>query len=85
MTGQNSFIPHFNGKDVESGVPDIEESMKTLIELSRQVGKQRVAWRYDPVLLTKHCYNVALNWHTIFVSGIGQLCCPILIYGFIFP
>lgn len=41
------------GKDVEPGVPSIEESMDTLIELSRMVGKQRVAWRYDPVLLTE--------------------------------
>lgn len=40
------------GKDVEPLVPSIDESAETLIELSRQVGKQRVAWRYDPVLLT---------------------------------
>lgn len=40
------------GKDIEPGVPDIEESMKTLILLSNQVGRQRVSWRYDPVLLT---------------------------------
>lgn len=41
------------GKEIEPGVPGIEESMETLIRLSEQVGKQRVAWRYDPVLLTK--------------------------------
>ena len=41
------------GRDVEPGVPDIDESMDTLAELSQIVGKQRVAWRYDPVLLTK--------------------------------
>lgn len=41
------------GKDIEPGVPSIEESMETLIELSKLVGKGRVAWRYDPVLLTK--------------------------------
>ena len=40
-------------KDIEPGVPAIEESMETLIELSKQVGRQRIAWRYDPVLLTK--------------------------------
>ena len=40
------------GKDIEPGVPSIEESMQTLIELSKLAGKQRVAWRYDPVLLT---------------------------------
>lgn len=41
------------GKDVEPNVPDIEDSMETLVKLSELVGKQRVAWRYDPVLLTK--------------------------------
>ena len=40
-------------KDIEPNVPDIEESIKTLIELSNVVGKSRIAWRYDPILLTK--------------------------------
>lgn len=40
------------GKDVEPGVPSIEKSMETLKKLSNIVGKQRLAWRYDPVLLT---------------------------------
>ena len=40
------------GKDVEPLVPSVDESIETLIALSKQVGKQRVAWRYDPVLLT---------------------------------
>ncbi len=51
------------GKDIEPGVPSIEESMDTLIELSKQVGKQRVAWRYDPVLLTE-TYTVELHLET---------------------
>jgi len=41
------------GRDVEPGVPSIEESMETLAELASIVGRERVAWRYDPVLLTK--------------------------------
>ena len=41
------------GKDVEPGVPSIEESIETLKELSVLVGRERVAWRYDPVLLTR--------------------------------
>ena len=51
------------GKDIEPGVPSIEESMETLIRLSDQVGKQRVAWRYDPVLLTKE-YTIERHLHT---------------------
>ena len=46
------------GRDIEPGVPSIEDSMNTLIELSQLVVKQRVAWRYDPVLLTEK-YTIA--------------------------
>lgn len=47
------------GKDVEPGVPTIEESIGTLKELSSMVGRKRVAWRYDPVLYTdKYDYDV---------------------------
>jgi len=41
------------GKDVEPGVPSIDQSMDTLVRLSEIVGKERIAWRYDPVLLTE--------------------------------
>lgn len=51
------------GKDIEPGVPSIEESMQTLIELSKLAGKQRVAWRYDPVLLTEK-YTVSCHIET---------------------
>lgn len=40
-------------KDVEPNVPDIDTSIKTLIELSKIIGKEKVLWRYDPILLTK--------------------------------
>ncbi|WP_294421535.1 DUF1848 domain-containing protein, partial [uncultured Senegalimassilia sp.] len=40
------------GKDVEPGVPSIDESIETFLALSRIVGRQRMTWRYDPILLT---------------------------------
>lgn len=46
------------GKDIEPGVPDIETSIDTLLALSKIVGAQRIAWRYDPILLTEK-YTVA--------------------------
>ena len=51
------------GKDIEPNVPSVDESIATLIELSEMVGKQRVAWRYDPVLLTKK-YTVDVHKQT---------------------
>ncbi len=40
-------------EDVEKKVPSIDESIQTLIQLSEIVGKERVSWRYDPILLTE--------------------------------
>ena len=40
------------GKEVEPGIPDMAERIHTLRELSRLVGREKLAWRYDPVLLT---------------------------------
>ena len=51
------------GRDVEPGVPSIDESIDTLVELSGIVGGQRVAWRYDPVLLTDK-YTVETHLET---------------------
>lgn len=61
------------GKDVEPGVPSIEESMETLIQLSKQVGKQRVAWRYDPVLLTEK-YTISRHLETF--SKMAEILAP---------
>lgn len=41
------------GRDMEPGVPDIDASIETLIELERIVGRERIVWRYDPVLLSE--------------------------------
>lgn len=40
------------GTDIEPRVPTIEKSIETLLKLENIVGSQRIAWRYDPVLLT---------------------------------
>ena len=56
ITGRFNTYFHYTitayGQDIEPGVPDIGESIRTLIELSKLVGKERISWRYDPVLLT---------------------------------
>lgn len=51
------------GKDIEPGVPSVEESIGTLLKLERIVGRQRIAWRYDPVLLTKE-YTIKRHFET---------------------
>ena len=51
------------GKDIEPGVPSIDESIDTLYELEEQVGRKRICWRYDPVLLTGR-YTVEKHFET---------------------
>ena len=51
------------GKDVEPGVPSIDESIATLRKLSSLVGKERLVWRYDPVLLTDR-YTIDVHMET---------------------
>lgn len=59
------------GKDIEPGVPSIEQSIVTLKNLSKLVGKNRLAWRYDPVLLTEK-YTINKHLET-FEKMAGEL------------
>ena len=56
ITGRFNTYFHYTitayGPDLEPEVPDLDESVRTLLELERQVGSHRICWRYDPVLLT---------------------------------
>lgn len=67
ITGKFNTYFHYTitayGKDVEPGVPNIDDSIETLIKLSKTVGKQRVTWRYDPMLLTEK-YTIERHFET---------------------
>lgn len=42
------------GKDMESNVPHKKEKMIPIFQdLSKRIGKQKVVWRYDPIIFTK--------------------------------
>ncbi len=60
------------GKDIEPGVPGIDKSIDTLLKLEKLVGKEKIAWRYDPVLLTK---KYTIQQHLItFAHMAARLC-----------
>ena len=56
-------------KDIEPNVPGIDESIETLRDLSAQVGKEKIIWRYDPVLLTGK-YTIERHFATFdYIAG----------------
>lgn len=48
---QISLTPY--DKNIEVGLPKKEEIIESFIELSKTIGKEKVIWRYDPILLSK--------------------------------
>lgn len=40
-------------KTIEENVPSKKEIIDTFIELSEKIGRDKVVWRYDPILLTE--------------------------------
>jgi len=48
------------GKDIEKQLPSLEDRLHTFIELANKIGKKRVIWRYDPILLTE---KYTISWH----------------------
>ena len=41
------------GTDLEPEAPDISDAMATFLLMSAQLGKERMDWRFDPILLTE--------------------------------
>ncbi len=42
----------YDKENFEAKVPSVDSRIKTFIELSNRLGKKRVVWRYDPLILT---------------------------------
>ena len=53
---------------IEHNSRDKHEIIETFIRLSETIGKHRVLWRYDPIIITK---TLDLNWH---INQFQQLC-----------
>lgn len=41
-------------QDLEPEVPEMAEAMATFLLMSEELGKERMDWRFDPILLTKN-------------------------------
>lgn len=43
----------YERENFEPNVPPLQERIETFRELSRRIGKERVIWRFDPLIVTK--------------------------------
>ena len=48
------------GREIEPGLRQKEQIERTFLSLSEQIGRRRVVWRYDPILL---CDGVDIAFH----------------------
>jgi len=56
----NSYVKNYyfqitvNGypKEIEKNVPPLETAINSFIDLSKKIGKEKVIWRYDPIILS---------------------------------
>lgn len=48
------------GREIERNVGDKAQILQAFRTLSKRIGKERVIWRYDPILLTK---GISIEWH----------------------
>lgn len=48
------------GPDIEQNLPPLADRIETFQKLSRIIGRQRMIWRYDPVILNE---RYPVEWH----------------------
>ncbi|MDR2933817.1 MAG: DUF1848 domain-containing protein [Rickettsiales bacterium] len=48
------------GTDLEPNLPDKDKIIETFISLSQKIGREKVIWRYDPIMLTD---KYTALWH----------------------
>lgn len=56
----------------EPNVPPLQERIDTMVELAGRIGRERVVWRYDPVILTS---ATPVSWHLEQAERIAEDVC----------
>jgi len=59
--------------EIEVNLPSKNELIRTFIQLSSQIGKNRVKWRYDPILLTN---KISTEYHIKYFDQIANKLAP---------
>ena len=60
-------------KTLETNVPEKKYLINTFIELSKRIGKDRVIWRYDPIILTD---KFTKDYHYKWFEYLAKRLCP---------
>ncbi len=55
--------------DLEPNVPKKQEIIETFIELSKRIGKEKIIWRYDPILLSD---KYTIDYHLKYFKSIAE-------------
>ncbi len=48
------------GADIESKIPPKSERISSFLKLAERIGKERVVWRYDPIIMSE---EMDAEWH----------------------
>ena len=59
----------YDQEKLEPNVPDVQSRIDTFIKLSEKIGKNKVIWRFDPLILTN---TIGINELLIKVENIGN-------------
>jgi hypothetical protein len=79
LSALNSFNYYFQytinsyGKDLEPSVPKKNEIIDSFIELSKLIGRERVIWRYDPILISE---KYTVDYHLKYFESISEKISP---------
>jgi hypothetical protein len=61
------------GRDLEPGVSGKKDIIEIFTELSQTIGKERVIWRYDPILLSN---KYTIDYHIKYFRAIAERLSP---------
>jgi len=59
---------NFYDKTIEPNLRNKNEIIQNFIELSKKIGKEKVIWRYDPILISN---EINVDWH---IQKFSELC-----------
>jgi DNA repair photolyase len=54
----------YEEEKLEPNVPPLEDRITTFKTLSKKIGKEKVVWRFDPLILTDNITPAAIVWKT---------------------